>query len=217
MAHNLIHLHKILYLRTVFAILLAFILAADAFCQKDSIVTGSDSLPASFYVLQSVERDGITMPEVEIKEVTVVARPTKKQKRDYRQYQKLVDHIKKVYPYALMVRRTLYEVNEEMARLKTERQRKEYMKDMEKKVFAEYEDDMRNMTFTQAKILIKLIDRETQNTSYELIRDYRGKFSAAFWQGVARIFGTNLKDHYDPYGADALIEQIIGEIEEGNL
>jgi hypothetical protein len=84
-------------------------------------------------------------------------------------------------------------------------------------VFAEYEDDMREMTMTQGRLLIKLIDRETQNTSYDLIRDFRGKFSAAFWQGIARIFGTNLKEEYDAYGEDAPIELIINEIESGRL
>jgi hypothetical protein len=91
------------------------------------------------------------------------------------------------------------------------------MKKVEKDVFAEYEDDMRQMTMTQGRLLIKLIDRETQNTSYELIRDYRGKFSAAFWQSIARIFGTNLKEEYDPYGDDAVIELIIKELDAGRL
>ena len=88
---------------------------------------------------------------------------------------------------------------------------------MEKDVFAEYEDDMREMTITQGRLLIKLIDRETQNTSYELIRDYRGKLTAAFWQGIARIFGTNLKEKYDAYGEDMLIELIILDIDAGKL
>jgi hypothetical protein len=73
------------------------------------------------------------------------------------------------------------------------------------------------MTITQGRLLIKLIDRETQNTSYVLIKDYRGKLSAAFWQGIARIFGTNLKSEYDPEGEDALIESIIQEIDAGRL
>jgi hypothetical protein len=76
---------------------------------------------------------------------------------------------------------------------------------------------MRKLTFTQGKILIKLIDRETENTSYDLIRQYRGKFSAAFWQGIARIFGANLKSDYDPTGEDYLIEQIINDLEAGRL
>jgi hypothetical protein len=73
------------------------------------------------------------------------------------------------------------------------------------------------MTISQGRLLIKLIDRETQNTSYDLIKDYRGKFSAAFWQGIARIFGTNLKEEYDRFGDDALIEIILMEIESGRL
>ena len=76
---------------------------------------------------------------------------------------------------------------------------------------------MRKLTFTQGKILIKLIDRETQITSYDLIRQYRGKFSATFWQGIARIFGANLKSNYDANGDDYLIEQVIREIEAGRL
>jgi hypothetical protein len=116
-----------------------------------------------------------------------------------------------------MVRRRLEKVNEDMKKITTEKERKEYIKTVEKDVFAEYEGDMRQMTITQGRLLIKLIDRETQNTSYELIKVYRGRISAAFWQGIARIFGTNLKDQYDPYGEDALIELIIREIDAGRL
>ena len=73
------------------------------------------------------------------------------------------------------------------------------------------------MTITQGRLLIKLIDRETQNTSYELIKQYRGFLSAAFWQGIARIFGSNLKAEYDHFGEDALIELIVRDIEAGWL
>ena len=122
-----------------------------------------------------------------------------------------------MYPYALVVRRKLEEVNSDLQNITGERERKAYLKNIEKDVFAEYEDDMRKMTITQGRLLIKLIDRETQNTSYALIREYRGKLSAAFWQGIARIFGTNLKEEYDPYGEDALVESIIREVEAGRL
>jgi len=76
---------------------------------------------------------------------------------------------------------------------------------------------MRQMTITQGKILIKLIDRETQNTGFELIKDHRGSVSAVFWQGIARIFGTNLKVEYDAEGKDYLIEKVIYEIEHGRI
>jgi hypothetical protein len=201
----------------MFSILVIILFAEEISGQIDTMKHRNDTVPSRSYLIQNVERNGVTMPEVEIKEVTVVARPSAARRNEYRKYEKLVLNIKKVYPYALMVRRRLNQVNEEMKTLKNEKARKAYMKDVEKDVFAEYEDDMRHMTMTQGRLLIKLIDRETQNTSYELIKDYRGKFSAAFWQSIARIFGTNLKEEYDAYGEDALIELIIMEIDAGRL
>ena len=194
-----------------------FLISAEAIGQTDSVKVKNDTLPDRFYLLQEVERNGVKMPEIEIKEVTINARPERKRRSEYRQYEKMVSNIKKVYPYALIVRSKLAEVNEELKNIPGDRDKKKYMKEVEKEVFDKYQKDIENMTISQGRLLIKLIDRETQNTSYTLIRDYRGKFSAAFWQGIARIFGTNLKDEYDPYGEDALIEAIIKEIDAGRL
>ena len=198
------------------SILFFLFFSAVAWSQTDSVKAKSDTLPDRFYLLQEVERNGVTMPEIEIKEVTINARPGRARRSEYRQYERLISNIKKVYPYALMVREKLTQVNEELKNI-PDKDRKRYLKEVEKDVFGEYEDDIRDMTISQGRILIKLIDRETQNTSYTLIRDYRGKFSAAFWQGIARFFGTNLKEEYDPYGEDALIEAIIKEIDAGRL
>jgi hypothetical protein len=192
--------------RLISAILVFFLYSAGALAQTDSLEQINDTLQGKSYLLQKVERNGELLPEIEIKEVTV-----------YRKYQRLVYNLKKTYPYAVLVRKRLFEVNEAMKNLNSEKERKEYMRKVEKDVFAEYEGDMRNMTITQGRLLIKLIDRETQNTSYVLIKDYRGKLAAAFWQGIARIFGTNLKSEYDPEGEDALIEAIIREIDAGRL
>lgn len=199
------------------AILLFLLFVVDTEGQIDSLKQKSDSVQGKAFLLQKVKRNGETLPEVEIKEVTVYANPKSPKKSDFRKYERLVYNLKRVYPYALIVRNRLFLVNEELRNLPTEKERKEYMRKVEKEVFAEYEDDMREMTITQGRLLIKLIDRETMNTSYTLIKDYRGKFSAAFWQGIARIFGTNLKEEYDPYGEDALIESILVEIDAGRL
>jgi hypothetical protein len=185
--------------------------------QVDTLKNRNDSIPDKFYILQKVNRDGVTLPEVEIKEVTVAARPKNARRNEIRAYDRLIFNIKKVYPYALMVRMKLNKVNEDIKNMTDARERKKYLKTVEKDVFSEYEDDIRDMTMTQGRLLIKLIDRETQNTSFELIRDYRGKFAAGFWQGVARIFGSNLKAEYDAYGEDAMIELIINEMEAGRL
>ena len=185
--------------------------------QTDSLKQKNDTLQGRFFLLQKVKRDGVTLPEVEIKEVTVVAHPRFAKKSDFRKYERLVYNLKRVYPYALLVRSRLNRVDEALKNIKNEKERKDYMKSVEKDVFANYEGDIRDMTITQGRLLIKLIDRETQNTSYTLIKEYRGKLAAAFWQGIARIFGTNLKEEYDPFGEDALIELIIQEIETGGL
>jgi len=203
--------------KRVIFILSLLLIGTIAEGQIDTSLKKNDTIPQNSYLIQKVTRNGVTMPEIEIKEVTIIARPSPAKRNEYRKYERLILNIKRVYPYALMVRRRLEKVNEDMKNITSERERKEYIKTVEKDVFAEYEGDMRQMTITQGRLLIKLIDRETQNTSYELIKVYRGKISAAFWQGIARIFGTNLKEHYDAYGEDALIELIIREIDAGRL
>ena len=204
-------------MRLISAILVFFLYVAESTGQIDSIKQKSDTLQGRSYLLQKVDRNGVTLPEVEIKEVTVYAHPQFPKKSDFRKYERLVYNLKKVYPYALIVRNKLLLVNSELGNIKNEKERKDYLKKVEKEVFADYEGDIRDMTITQGRLLIKLIDRETQNTSYALIKDYRGKLSAAFWQGIARIFGTNLKEEYDPNGDDALIESIVQEIDAGRL
>lgn len=204
-------------MRLISAILVFFLYVAESTGQIDSIKQKSDTLQGRSYLLQKVDRNGVTLPEVEIKEVTVYAHPQFPKKSDFRKYERLVYNLKKVYPYALIVRNKLLLVNSELGNIKNEKERKNYLKKVEKEVFADYEGDIRDMTITQGRLLIKLIDRETQNTSYALIKDYRGKLSAAFWQGIARIFGTNLKEEFDPNGDDALIESIVQEIDAGRL
>jgi Domain of unknown function (DUF4294) len=190
---------------------------ASASAQKDSIWHKVDTIPQRFYVIQKVERDGEKLPEIEIKEVTILGERKLFTGFQYWKYERLVYNVKRVYPYSILVRDKLKDVNYALEKLPDDQTRKQYIKDVEKQVFKDYEGDMREMTITQGRILIRLIDRETQNTSYDLIKEYRGKINAAFWQGIARIFGTNLKEEYDPVGDDFLIEMIIGEIEAGRL
>ena len=91
------------------------------------------------------------------------------------------------------------------------------MRKAEKEINEEFGGDLRDLTFTQGKILLKLIDRETGNTSYDLVKELRGGFTAFFYQGFARIWGYNLKSDYDPKDEDELIETIVTLIERGQL
>jgi hypothetical protein len=185
--------------------------------QGDTSRNRADSLPDKFYVIQKVYRDGEDLPEIEIKEINIYGELKPASRFQAWRYERTIYNVKRVYPYALMVREKLSQVNEDLKKIPDEKDRRDYIKNFEKDVFRDYEGDMRNMTITQGRILIKLIDRETENTSYDLIKEYRGTFSALFWQGIARIFGSNLKSEYDPVGDDFLIERIIYEIEMGRL
>jgi hypothetical protein len=206
--------------RRAILICLMFLLFLNISGQTDTLRNKNDTVPGRLYLLQKVTRNGITLPEVDIKEVTIIGYPhgsTQMSTLQFRKYDRLVYNLKRVYPYSLIVREKLGEVNKELSELSDDRERRRYIKDVEKEVFGKYEDDIKQLTITQGHLLLKLIDRETQNTSYELIKQYRGGLSAAFWQGIARIFGTNLKEEFDPYGNDIVIEFIIQEIEAGRL
>lgn len=170
-----------------------------------------------YHLLHVVTRDGVSLPEIDLEDVVIVGRRTLKDRFQAWRYERLIYNVKKVYPYAVIVRERFTEVNDHLASLNNDKQRKQYLKQLEKELFREYESDLRKMTITQGRILIKLIDRETSITSYDLIRQYRSAVTATFWQGVARIFGTNLKDRYHPEDEDMLIEFIIWEIEAGRL
>ena len=91
------------------------------------------------------------------------------------------------------------------------------MKQAEDELKAEFEGDLKKLSFKQGIILIKLVDRETGNTSYELVQELRGNFTAFFWQTFARLFGYNLKVKYDPLGDDKEIEDIVVMIENGQI
>ena len=161
--------------------------------------------------------DGDTMPHINLKEIPILPPKVFKNRFEERQYWRLVFNLKKVYPYAILVSATVKEIDDRMAAMRNDKERKQFIRSMEQSLWKEHEKDMRNMTITQGKLLFKLIDRETSNTTYFWIESYRGSVSAFFWQGMARLFGTNLKSQYDPKGEDKLIEEIVSYIERGYI
>jgi hypothetical protein len=128
---------------------------------------------------------------------------------DMSRHRKLVRDFRKVYPLALVAREKMAGFEEKLVTLPTRRAQREFSKRTEKELVAEYTPTLKRMTVSQGKILLRLVDRETDQTSYEIVREFRGGFVAGFWQGVARIFGHNLKDEYDPAERDRMIEQCI--------
>ncbi len=128
---------------------------------------------------------------------------------DMSRHRKLVRDFRKVYPLAEVARRTMEGFEEQLLALPTRREQRAFSKRTEKELVAQYTPTLKRMTVSQGRILVRLIDRETDQTSYEIVREFRGGFVAGFWQGVARIFGHNLKDEYDPAERDRVIEQCI--------
>lgn len=140
-----------------------------------------------------------------------------KNKAQEKFYWKTVRDVKKTLPYARIVGKTLNDANADLERLPDDAARKKYLKNLENQVKKKYEPDLRKMTFSQGKMLIRLINRETSYTSYELIKMYRGTFAAFFWQGIAKIFGADLKLDYDGSDREKIIERVIILVEAGQL
>ena len=146
----------------------------------------------------------------------VSARKFKNKKQEIR-YTRLVRYVVKVYPYAKLAGQKLQEYDSLLKAAPNEKARKKMMKQAELELRGEYEGKLRDLTIMQGKILVKLIDRETNHSSYELLKELRGAVNAILWQSVGRLFGYNLKVKYDPKGEDRQIEQIVRLIEVGAL
>jgi hypothetical protein len=180
---------------------------------------------AGLVTAQDVQQDtlaayvvnGDTLYVTELPEVTVTPKPRTdfKNRRQRRDYGRLLRDVKKTLPYAKMAGGLLVEVNDSLHSIESKKEQDQYLKVVEKELFAEYEPALRKMSMRQGRMLIKLIDRECQVNSYEVVIIYRGRFSAFFWQGVARIFGSDLKSSYDADGEDALIEEVVLLVEAG--
>jgi len=150
-------------------------------------------------------------------EYTVSSKLPRKLKVLAKRHDKLVYNVKKVYPYAKLAGMKLNEYEEVLKNAKNDAERRKIMKVAEDELRDKFEDDIKKLTFTQGIILIKLVDRETGNSSYVLIQELRGKFMAFFWQTFARFFGYDLKTEYDPEGEDRDIEEIVLLIEKGEI
>ncbi|MEN8225859.1 MAG: DUF4294 domain-containing protein [Bacteroidota bacterium] len=186
--------------------MLFFVLAAGAQEQpKDRIVVFAQML------------EGDTIPVIQLKEVNIYSFRPFKSKRQARRMSRLIKNVKAVYPYARLAGIKLHEYENILSAVEDEKERRQIMKQAEKELEEEFGNDLRQFTFSQGRILIKLVYRETGTSSYELVAELRGKFRAFFWQAFARLFGFNLKNEYDPEGEDADIEFIVKMIEAGQL
>lgn len=159
--------------------------------------------------------DGDTLAVVNLGAAYIAGPKVFKSAREERKYNRTRARVIKVYPYAKAAGELMHAYEAELQALKTEKERRKYLDKAEEELKQKFEGDIQDMTVSEGVILIKLIDRETGDTSYELIQELKGSFSAFMWQSLARLFGQNLKNQYDAFGDDWAIEEVVREIELG--
>lgn len=138
--------------------------------------------------------------------------------RQWRKYYKLVYNFAAVYPYALVAKQVVLQADSTIKAEKMKYIRKDkYVEGIVKELFHSFEKPMRSMSISQGQLLMKLIDRECNITSYNIIRDFKNRFAAGFWQGMAKLFGNDLKKHYDPLGDDAATEDLVHKWHDGSF
>ena len=163
----------------------------------------------------AVIEGGDTIPYYILKEVIVY--PPFKNDKEQREYDKLVRDVKKAFPYAKLVYETLIETYEYIETLPDDKAKDAHLKRMEKELFKQYKPELKKLTLSQGKLLIKLIDRECNQSSFHLVGAFLGKFRASFWNVFAGMLGASLKSEYDPKGKDAMTERVVRLVERGQI
>ena len=164
-----------------------------------------------------VEYDGDTIQYVELNRVFVYPEPQFENAKQRQEYNRLVYNVKKVLPIAKEANKILIETYEVLQMLPDKKSKDEHMKKVEKEIKKEYTPRMKKLTYSQGKLLIKLIYRECNSSSYNLIQAFLGPVKAGFYQAFAWTFGASLKKSYDPEGVDRLTERVVLQVEAGQL
>lgn len=168
--------------------------------------------------MQFIVEDGDTIYIGDLPAATVYQKLPRQKGREWRKYYRLVYNFSKVYPYALVARHIVTEVDSTIAADNLKRGRRDrYINEMQKELFEAFEQPLKNLTVSQGALLMKLIDREVGKSSYSIIKDYKSGVAAGFWQGIARLFGSDLKKPYDPQGDDQPTEELVRKWESGQF
>ncbi len=161
--------------------------------------------------------EGDTIPYVKLPTVYIFKPLKFKNKKQKAKYNKLVRDVKIVLPIAKEVNNAIIETYEYMMTLPNEKAKQKHIKAVEKSLKEQYTPRLKKLSFSQGKLLIKLVDRQTNSTGYELVKAFMGPLKAGFYQTFAALFGASLKKEYDPKGDDVLTERVILLVESGQL
>jgi len=170
------------------------------------------------YRLPAIIVEGDTIPVVTLPGVQVIDFADPEMLKNLQAYYRLRHNVIKVYPYARLAALKIRELNTTLETLPSKKEKKKFAKAFEKQMKEDFEAELKKLSISQGKILVKLIDRETGSTSYEMIKELKGSLNAFFWQKLAWFYGNNLKTEYNPSeGEDKTIESIVLMIESGQI
>ena len=185
-----------------------------------SLIMGADDVSAQRYkrargvksMSRGIDENGDYVLYITLHEVRIFPRM-----RDINGYERMVRAVKKVYPLAIEASKRMHNLDEELAKYEKRKNQKEYTRAIEDALKEEISPVLWKMTRYEGKILLKLIDRETNHTAFGIIKDFRSGFTAGFYQMLAKLFGNDLKLEYDPDGEDAMLEEIVKYYKAGLL
>ncbi|MDY5239560.1 DUF4294 domain-containing protein [Bacteroides helcogenes] len=197
-------------------ILIIFLLSGNIVCraQQQSKQPGTQK---NIYLVPMCVYEGDTIPYYALPTVYIFKPLKFKNKREMAKYTKLIRDVKKVLPLSKEINRAVIETYEYMMTLPGEKARQRHIKAVEKGLKEQYTPQLKKLSFAQGKLLIKLVDRQTNSTGYELVKAFMGPFKAGFYQTFAALFGASLKKQYNPMGDDMLTERVILMVESGQL
>lgn len=185
--------------------------------EAEARMRASSGLDRSMLMSWALDEQGDTVFLAQLDPVWCFGHPNRRRK-EWRKYYKLVYNFAKVYPFALASGRVQAIVDstiaaDNMNALKRDR----YIAEVQSELFKDFEKPLRNMSITQGTVLLKLIDRETGQSSYTIIKTYKNGIAAGFWQGIAKLFDNDLKSQYDPEGEDKDIEELVQHWHDGTF
>ncbi len=184
-------------------------LTISASNQLDAQQSVLDTLKVSAYITP----EGDTIGQSYLPPVLVYGRMTRQWRNYWADWTRLRNAVYVTYPYAKSASKIMNEINAKLLNVSDKSKRRAIIKEREKEIKKEFTDKLTNLSVYQGKVLMKLINRQTGNNCYEIIDEYKGFISAAFWQTIAIIFGSNLKQSYDPMGKDLDMERIVRDVE----
>ena len=199
-------------MKTVCVIVFLLCLSFQTFllAQEDNSQNKAIKVPVTIH-------NGDTLLSITLRTVYVYPKIVFKNKKQEKYYWRLVRNVKKTLPLAKEIRRAVIETYEYLETLPDEKSRNKHIKAVEKGLKQQYTPRLKKLSFSQGKLLIKLVDRECNQSTYQLVKAFMGPFKAGFYQTFASLFGASLKKEYDPEHEDKLIEQVIVLVENGQL